>query len=107
LDGVVTLHEAIHEIKRKNQNGIILKLDFEKAYDKVKCGFLQQALRMKGFSAQWGKWVESSMCGGSVGVQVNSKLGRFFQSKKGLRQGDLLSPVLFNVDADMLACVNL
>jgi len=35
LEGVVVLHETIHELKRKKQNGILLKLDFEKAYDKV------------------------------------------------------------------------
>jgi uncharacterized membrane protein affecting hemolysin expression len=43
------------------------------------------------------------MCGGSVGINVNSDRGRFFQTKKGLRQGDPLSPVLINVVADMLA----
>ena len=36
LEGVVILHETIHELHRKNQSGIILKIDFEKAYDKVK-----------------------------------------------------------------------
>ena len=50
LDGVVTLHEMVHELHRKKLNGVILKLDFEKAYDKVKWSFLQQTLRMKGFS---------------------------------------------------------
>jgi hypothetical protein len=34
MEGVVTLHETIHDMHRKN--GVILKLDFEKAYDKVK-----------------------------------------------------------------------
>jgi hypothetical protein len=33
LDGVVVLHEAVHELHSKKLNGIILKLDFEKAYD--------------------------------------------------------------------------
>jgi hypothetical protein len=50
LDGVVTLHEMIHEMHRKKLNRVILKIDFEKAYDKVKWSFLQQTLRMKGFS---------------------------------------------------------
>jgi hypothetical protein len=36
LDGVVTLHETVHELHSKKLNGVLLKLDFEKAYDKVK-----------------------------------------------------------------------
>jgi hypothetical protein len=40
LEGVVTLHETLHELHRKNKDGIILKLDFEKAYDKIRWPFL-------------------------------------------------------------------
>jgi hypothetical protein len=36
LDEVVTLHETVHELHSKKLNRVILKLDFEKAYDKVK-----------------------------------------------------------------------
>jgi hypothetical protein len=35
LEGVVMLHETLHELKRNKMNGVVLKLDFEKAYDKV------------------------------------------------------------------------
>ena len=41
LDGVVILHEIVHELHRKFLNGMVLKIDFEKAYDKVKWPFLQ------------------------------------------------------------------
>jgi hypothetical protein len=58
LDGVVILHETIHEMHRKRLNGVILKLYFEKAYDKVKWSFLQQTLRMKGFSHVWCGWID-------------------------------------------------
>jgi hypothetical protein len=47
----------------KKQRGIILKLDFEKAYDKVNWSFLQRTLRMKGFSPQWCKWIERIVTG--------------------------------------------
>ena len=55
LEGVVILHETIHELNRKKMSGVVLKLDFEKTYDKVNWVFVQQALRMKGFSPMWCK----------------------------------------------------
>jgi hypothetical protein len=35
-------------------------------------------------------------------VKVNNDVGRYFQTKKGLHQGEPLSPILFNLVADML-----
>ena len=40
---------------------------------------------------------------GHVGIKVNNQIGENFQTYKGLRQGDLLSPILFSIVADMLA----
>nr|ABA98398.1 retrotransposon protein, putative, unclassified [Oryza sativa Japonica Group] len=101
LEGVVILHETLHELHRKKLNGVIFKIDFEKAYDKVKWPFLMQALGMKGFSTKWISWIESFVSGGSASIKVNDDVGPFFQTKKGLRQGDPLSPMLFNIVADM------
>jgi hypothetical protein len=49
LDGVVTLHETIHEMHRKKLNVVILKIDFEKTYDKVKWSFLSTYTRDERF----------------------------------------------------------
>lgn len=87
LDGVVILHETLHELKSKKMEEIILKIDFEKAYDKVNWYFLQQVLRMKGFSHKWCRWIEQIVTGGSVSVKVNDEMGHYFQNKKGFRHG--------------------
>jgi hypothetical protein len=36
LEGVITLHEVLHELKQTKKQGVLFKIDFEKAYDKVK-----------------------------------------------------------------------
>jgi retron-type reverse transcriptase len=58
---------------------------------------------MKGFSPVWCKWIEEVVRQGSVGIKVNEETGHNFQTSKGLGQGDPLSPILFNLVADMLA----
>jgi hypothetical protein len=66
MDGVVILHETIHEMYRKKLDGVIIKLDFEKSYDKVNWSFLQQTLRMNGFSPLWCKWIDQIVRRGGV-----------------------------------------
>lgn len=44
---------ALHEVKRKMQSGVMLKVDFEKVYDKVNWHFLYKMMENKGFGSQW------------------------------------------------------
>jgi hypothetical protein len=58
---------------------------------------------MKGFAPKWCRWIQSVVTGGSVGIKINDDIGPYFQTKRGLRQRDPMSPILFNIVADMLA----
>lgn len=58
---------------------------------------------MKGFSPKWCRWVEGMVTDGSLGIKVNDEIGPYFQTKRGLCQGDPMSPILFNIVAGMLA----
>jgi hypothetical protein len=57
---------------------------------------------MKGFSPTWCEWILKVISRGSVAVKVNDNIGHYFQTRKGMRQGDPLSPIMFNIVIDML-----
>jgi hypothetical protein len=40
MDGVMTLHEILHDTRSKHKEGVVLKLDFEKAYKKLIGSFI-------------------------------------------------------------------
>jgi hypothetical protein len=104
MEGVVILIEVLHELRVKNHRGVILKLDFEKSYDKVQWGFMMEVLKTKNFPPQWLEWMKQIIeGGGKVGININGNDGHFFNTYKGLRQGDPLSPLLFNLVSDASA----
>ena len=71
LESVVAAHGIIHEVHRKNESGIILKLDYEKAYDRVDWHFLEEMLRSRGFGEKWISWIRRVVRGGSICIRIN------------------------------------
>jgi hypothetical protein len=49
LDGMVVIHEVLQELQSTKKEGVIPKLDLEKAYDKINWNFLKEVLEKKGF----------------------------------------------------------
>jgi hypothetical protein len=66
LKSVVTAHEVLHNVHKGKQHGFVLKLDYEKSYDKVNWQFLLEILRMRCFGSKWKSWIESILTKGSA-----------------------------------------
>jgi hypothetical protein len=88
MSGIMILHEVIHKTKRRKQIGVILKLNFEKAYDKVNWTFLFQCMEARVFCLMWCEWIRRVVSGGTVSVKMNDLIGPYIKSHKGVRQGD-------------------
>ena len=57
LDNVVLGHEIIHHCKNTHNKGVVIKIDFEKAYDKINWNYLLSIMQARGFDAKWIYWM--------------------------------------------------
>ena len=78
------------------------KVDFEKAYDSVSWSFLDYMLDRMGFNLTWRKWIKACLQSATISILVNGSPTKEFVPTRGLRQGDLLAPLLFNIVAEGL-----
>lgn len=78
----------------------VIQLMTRTSYERIKFWF---GFRMKSqYPTKWISWIESFVLGGNVSIEVNDDIRHFLQTKKGLRQGDPLSPMFFNIVANMM-----
>jgi hypothetical protein len=96
------LHEILNGTHKRKKSGVLLKIDFEKAFDKVKWTFLHQSMEAKGFPSKLIDLIMKIVTSGKVGVNVNGEIGAYFSTFQGVRHGDPLSPILFDLVVDIL-----
>lgn len=81
----------------------MLKIDYEKAYDRLNLDFLFEVLEIRGFCPTFIRFIKQISLGGSIGVKVNDFESDFFLTGKGLTQGDSIAPLLFNLMIDVFS----
>ena len=87
----------------ENIPGLLLFIDFQKAFDSVEWNFLFESLKMFNFGENFLCWVKTFYNNIQSRVMNNGTISNFFTLERGGRQGDPLSPYLFKIVAETLA----
>jgi hypothetical protein len=103
LDNIVLVQEAIFQNKIKKDKGMVIKLDMENIFDKVKHSFLFRVMEKLGFDKQFIKWVQACIKEPWIAPIVNGGPTSFFKESRGVRKGFPLSPLLYIMVVEALS----
>jgi hypothetical protein len=101
-DNFMLVQQTARLLHKLKEPRVMLKLDIAKAFDSVSWGLLFEILRKLGFGRKFCEWIAILLSTASTRVMLNGEPGPPIWHRRGLRQGDPLSPMLFVLVINML-----
>ena len=98
-----SIMDVMDYTKKQNIPGILLFIDFEKAFDSIDWEFMVKCLDVFGFGPSLKGWIETFYKNISSCVINNGMCTSQFEIQRGVRQGDPMPPYLFIIIAEVLA----
>lgn len=89
------LYDIVHNCNKSDIPGIILMVDFEKAFDSVSWKFIRNVLKFYNFGENIIRWIDIFFNDFKLCVIQNRIYSEFFNIGRGCRQGDPVSSYIF------------
>ena len=86
----------------KGKKGIILSIDFEKAFDSVSFAFMQKVIETAGFPKRMQTWVKILLNDFKSHINHAGNLLTLIELGRGARQGDPIASILFVLAIEVL-----
>jgi hypothetical protein len=90
-------NEVVHGIRSKKDHEFLLKLDFHKAFDSILWEHIDSTMGYMDFGSHSRKLIFECLSTSKLAILINGSPSREFSMERGLRQGDTLSPFLFDI----------
>ena len=104
-DNLRLIYDTLHFGLEQNKAGLLLLIDFEKAFDSVAWSFIRKSLLYFNFKDGIIQWIETFYKNIKSTVIVNNSPTPWFSIERGCRQGDPISPYIFLICSEVLACM--
>lgn len=96
MDVLVRVVNKIEKNKKNKQNSIMLLIDAEKAFDNVKINLLFEQLEKIKIPRAYINWIKQFLMDRELSMSAEN-VSKSITTSKGLPQGSVLSPILFNL----------
>lgn len=94
IHNILICHDLMRHYNKKTSPRCLMKIDLKKAYDMVSWEFVEEALNGYGFPQKFTQLIMACVSSTKFTVKVNGGGYGYFPERRGLRQGDSLSPLL-------------
>ena len=89
------IRDIISLAKLRGDNSCILSIDQQKAFDRVSHEWMMKVLKENNFGPYFLKWISILNDGATSKILLNNTLSTEYTLYRGVRQGDVMSPILY------------
>jgi hypothetical protein len=98
------IQDIIQYVDKENEEGIIVFLDQQKAFDRVELRWVDFVLKVFNFGEKHRGWIQMLVKNVTTSIKTNGFVSKYFSISRSCRQGCPVAPLIYTLQAEPMAC---